>query len=548
MSKEIPFNPTTIHRLASQIATEESRSDSLGGEDYGANQELDDMLYSRHVEVKSLEDLMAQRGTSIPALYNMVYKFISNPSTVSVETFKRMVDTDDTVGSGVDFLTTCLAARMGRYTHPNDEISKFVNDRLEEIDNGWTNCMKEMLSATWAGFYVGEKVWANTSNGFTIKKIVPLPASTLLFETERTGELTPDGILQYQRNYNPAMLGSGTAYLFGFIGPTSGSIAGLPIRPDPYAKLGDLPFPLRMPNIYSYLSIRIPVEKCVHYAFDAQGKFGNHYGRSLLRRAYKFWILKDAVLQMMGTALDRKGTPLTVVYVDPAATFIDTDKYNGSDKLNNREIGIRAQLAVKGAFEKIHNDTVIILPGKKGEFVDTDFIQQTSNAGDFISALEFLNKSLMRALLVPSLIFTNGDGTGSFALGQEHAKTFDKLLDGILSGFKQVLVKQIVEPLIRYNFPESAWRKEGLGDFSGRELSIDEREKEMNCVATAIDKGAIDMNDLDDLNKVREIAGFKPRETPIPKPEVEDGMDGGPMGEQDAQDGDSGSDGEEGDQ
>src|ERR1035437_6320440 len=77
---------------------------------------LEDTLYSRHAEIKSFKDLEKQRGTSIPALFNQLYKFVQNPSSVSVETYKRMVDTDDTIGAGFDFLTACLAARIGRYT------------------------------------------------------------------------------------------------------------------------------------------------------------------------------------------------------------------------------------------------------------------------------------------------------------------------------------------------------------------------------------------------------------------------------------------------
>jgi len=486
---------------------------------FDEQRDLDEMLYARHVEIKSFNDLLLQRGTSIPALYNQVYKFIQNPSTVSVETFKRMIDTDETIGSGVDFLTTCLAARLGRYTHPNTEIAEFVNSVLDEIDGGWTNVVKEILSASWAGFSVGEKVWANTEKGFVIKKIVQMPPGTLLFETDRTGELTYDGILQYQRNYNPALFGAGVAYLFGFqsgapnLSPNSG-------RPDIYAKLGDYPFPLRSPNIFSYLSIRIPVRKCIHYSFDAQGKFGSPYGRSLLRRAYKHWVLKDAVMQMLSVALDRKATPLSVWYVDPTATFIDFNKTNPNMPVDPTvPMGVRAMNAVKDAVKMVHNDTVLIMPGKKGQFVEHDFVQQQSNANDFIAVLNWLDTRIMRALLIPSLVFSSGDGAGSYSLGQEHAKTFDKILDGWLGGFKQVAKRQLVREIIAYNYPKEIWEKDGLGDFLDRELSQEEREKEMACVEQAITAGAIDMNNLDDLNRVRDIAGFKAVDKPIPKPD-----------------------------
>jgi hypothetical protein len=497
-------------------------ADGLGNsyqDNYGEEQrDLDEMLYARHAEITSLEDLVLQRGTNIPALYNQVYKFIQNPSTVSVETFRRMVDTDETVGSGVDFLTTCLAARLGEYTHPNPSVAKWINNRLNEIDGGWTNAVKEILSACWAGFSVSEKVWANTRHGFTVKKLVHLPPGTLLFETNRTGELTSDGILQYQRNYNPALFGGGVAYLFGFASLAPSFSQGA-ARPDIYAKLGDYPFPLRSPNIFSYLSIRIPIRKCIHYAWNAQGTFGSPYGKSLLRRAYKHWVLKDSVLQFLAVALDRKGTPLQVWYVDPNATFIDTDKWNGMPISPTDNIGIRAQTAVKNALRNVHNDSVVIMPGRKGQFVEHDVIQQSSNAADFIASLNYLDTRILRALLIPTLIFSSGDGSGSYGLGQEHATTFDKILDGFLGGLKQCLRDQLIEEMIVYNFPPEAYEKDGFGEFGSRELSQEEREKEMNCVEKAVTLGAIDMADLDDLNRVRDIAGFKPRDTPIPQPE-----------------------------
>lgn len=474
---------------------------------------VDETLYNRHAEVKGLEDLIIQRGTPIPTLFSSFHKFVQNPSTVSVETFKRMVDTDDTIGSSVDFLTTCLAARLGYYQHPSDEITQWMAAALDKIQGGFHNSLKEMLGATWSGFSVQEMVWGNDDQlGFIPRKLVSLPPSTIMFETERTGELTADGILQYQRNYMPSPSNFARSLLYGF----SSSSTNRKYRPDPLAKLGDYEFPIRISNQWNYMALRIPIAKCIHYAFDAQGRFGNPYGRSLLRRAYKWWVMKDAFLQMLSIALDRKGTPLTIVYADPNTTMIDSSKQSkNAVQRGARGGGIRADKAAQGAFRNIHNDTTIVLPGKKGQVFDTDFVPQASNATDFMAAIDLCNKSLMRAMLVPSLIFGNGDGTGSYSLGQEHAKTFNKILDGMNSGVSQTLRLQLVERMLKLNFPESAWKKDGLGDFTKRELSVDEIEKEMAAIERAVNWGAVDMNDLSDLNNIREKIGFEARETPI---------------------------------
>lgn len=503
------------------MARLDSQDDYPGPTDV-VDDELEGEIYARHAEIKSWADLEAQRGTPIPALFNQFYKFIQNPSTVSVETFKRMVDTDDTIGSGVDFLTTCLVARIGRYKHPSEEITEWVNTALAKIQGGLGKAVKELLSACWAGFSVQEKVWANTEHGWIVKKLVTLPPASLLFETHRTGELTSDGILQYQRNYNPANLAFGAGSLFGFAG-------GGAMRNDLYAKFGDFPFPIRTANTYSYLSIRIPIEKCIHYSFDAQGNFGNPYGRSLLRRAYKWYVMKDAFLQMLSVALDRKGTPLTIVYADPNTTLLDPARSPSSiNQKGNPNTGIRADQAAAVAFRNIHNDSTIILPGKKGQIFDTDFVPQASNAGDFLESIKLCDRGIMRALLLPSLIFTGGDGTGSFALGQEHAKTFDKICDGMLDGAKDAFLGQVVQYMLVYNFPRSAWEKDGFGEFQKVELTVDEVSKEMDVIEKAVSTGAIDMNDLNDLNAVRNKIGFDPRDKIIERSEEDDGFgDGG---------------------
>lgn len=481
--------------------------------------ELQEMLYAKKAEVETAEDLKIQRGTPIPALFNQFFKFIANPSTVSVETFKRMVDTDDTVGSAADFIITCLSAKLGKYQHPVPEISEFVTKTLNNVRSGWQESVKEIFSAAWVGFSVSEKVWQNSNEGFILKDLVTLPPGTILFEVDRVGQLTDDGILQFQRNYNPFLGGPYNVFtnaIYGFDGE---------LRPDPLARQGDLPFPIRTSNQINFLSLRIPKQKCIHYAFNAQGRFGSPYGRSLLRRAYKWWVLKDSVIQMMSIALDRKGTPLTIIFADPNTTLMDPSTYNPNLKPNQQR-KMRADQAASEAFKNIHNDSVIVLPGKKGQIFDVDFMPQTPNTADFLSAIEMCNKAIMRALLVPELIYTTGD-VGSYSLGQEHANSFDKVLDSIVEGMNMILLEQVVKEIIAYNFPEEMWKKEGLGTFVKRDLTTEERSKMMELFERAVNTGALDVNDLADLNLIRETVGAPRREELLQtsmEQSVEEGM------------------------
>jgi hypothetical protein len=262
----------------------------------------------------------------------------------------------------------------------------------------------------------------------------------------------------------------------------------------------------RLPN---QDTVCIEVDSPSHLFLAGHGLTPTH--NSLLRRAYKWYIMKDAFLQMLSIALDRKGTPLTVVFADPNVTVGDPDKMQPGVNAKGQNVGMRADKAVANAFRNVHNDSTIILPGKKGQVYDLEFVPQASNADDFIAAINLCDKGILRALLLPSLVFGNGDGSGSFALGEVHAKTFDKVCDSMLDGFKETMKEQLIRELIAYNFPKSAWKKDGLGDFTSVTLTADEIRKEGEIMSSAITDGAIDMSDLNDLNKYRDKIGFEPR-------------------------------------
>lgn len=467
-------------------------------------------------------------GTSVPALYSVFYKFIQNPSTVSVDTYKRMIDTDDTVGSGVDFLTTCLTSRLGRYEHKSKEITQWVNKALDNLDGGWYNKVKEFLSASWAGYFVGEKVWRNGDDGWVIDRIVPLPPTSLMFEVDREGRIEDQGILQYQRNFTPN--GMNPSYFGGMRGSgfefyQAGGHNGF-LQNDPLSKFGDMAYPIRNTNSFMYMTVRIPRDKCVHYSFDSQGKMGNPYGRSILRRAFNAYVSKQQTMQMMLRALDRKGTPLMIVYASPNVTVKDPNLVNNRAQVAGQNVGIDAARSASRVFQNIHNDSVVTLPGKKGQIYDVDVIPMDAHADQFITVIQHFDKAILRSLLIPSLVFSSGDGGGAYALGQEHSKTFDKICDGYLEGLKQVIREQVIRPMLAYNFPRSAWEKDGIGDFTKLELSQDEKQKEAQNIETAVNTGILDLSNLADYNTAREKFGFEPAESVPDLPQIKDQEDG----------------------
>jgi hypothetical protein len=455
-----------------------------------------DELMRRFDELDHLQQQQVEMGTTVPQLYGSLSRFIANPSTVSVETYKRMLDTDDTLGSGIDFLNLALIARWGEYKHPSKEVQEFVQRALGQMDGSWHENLEEMMSAEWAGFSATEKVWKHVDDfhglpAFLPKKLVTYPPLTIVFAVDRQGNLLHDGIYQYQRYYNSFF--SSFAYGLRTVDQDG-------FRPDLYASQGDFPYPVRIAADLSYLTVKMPKNKLIHLRSSSSGKFNNPYGRSILRRAYKNWVLKDAFLKMYIVAADRKGTPLLVGFAAPNDTVMRQDN---TERGNGSVFDDRADVAMAKIFKTIHNSSSIVLPGRKGEIYDVESIQIQGDLNVFKDGLSYFNQMLMRSLLLPPLVMGAGDGAGSYALGQEHHKIFKTTVDGKLKGYKQGILDQFIKYLIAYNFPESAWKRDGFGEFALEEYDTDLMEKLSNIYGSLTDRGYMTPEDQVDMDEVR---------------------------------------------
>jgi len=437
-------------------------------------------------------------GTTVPQLYGSLSRFIANPSTVSVETYKRMLDTDETIGAGIDFMNLCFIARFGDYTHKNKDIEKFVRRAIEQMEGSWHENLDEMFSAEWSGFSITEMVWKYMQDfdgapAFVPQKLVTYPPLTMVFAVNRHGEVLPDGIYQYQRFHNTFI----NSYYTNF---GRGDFHGF--RPDTMARQGDYPYPIRIAADLTYLTVKVPKDKVIHLRSSSTGKFNNPYGRSILRRAYKNWVMKDAFLKMWLIAADRKGTPLVVGYAAPNDSVLDGNQ-NAENPGNSTAQPQRADVAMNNIFKTIHSASFITLPGRKGEVYDVESIQIQGDMNIYKDGVDYWNRALMRSLLVPDLVMTGGDGAGSYALADVHSKMFNKIIDGKLKPYKQGILDNFISKLIAYNFPREMWEKDGYGDFVLQENDPEMMDKLATVYNNLTTSGYMSPEDQVDMDEVR---------------------------------------------
>lgn len=205
----------------------------------------------------------------------------------------------------------------------------------------------------------------------------------------------------------------------------------------------------------------IPVNRLVAYVNDREG--GNWLGTSLLRPAYKNWLIKDRVLRTWSQSIDRNGMgiPRYTGPENPAADDLD----KGLEMAKAARSGDNSGVAIP-------NGALFDLVGVKGELVDAE------------KNVRYQDEQIARAVLAHFLNL--GTQTGSWALGSTFAEFFTLALQSTATEICDVAQAHVVEDIVDLNY--------GPGTPAPR-LIFDEigsrRDATADAIKTLIDAGAV---------------------------------------------------------
>jgi hypothetical protein len=187
--------------------------------------------------------------------------------------------------------------------------------------------------------------------------------------------------------------------------------------------------------------IRIPADRLVAYINDREG--ANWFGQSLLRTAYKNWLLKDRMLRAQALTVERNGLGVPVYEGAPVpddAQGADREKWEKSEKDGGLELakGFRAGEA---AGASIPNGAKLTLMGVTGDLPDTD------------KPIRYHDEQIARAVLAHFLNL--GTETGSWALGSTFANFFTDSLNAVAEHIQAITQQHVIEDLVDANWGES---------------------------------------------------------------------------------------------
>lgn len=172
----------------------------------------------------------------------------------------------------------------------------------------------------------------------------------------------------------------------------------------------------------------IPVTQLVGYVHDREG--GNWRGQSLLRPAYKFWLLKDRLLRVQAQTIERNGMGVPVYEAGKG----EKDLTEGQKLATSFRSGDAAGAAVPEGAK-------LRLLGVEGTLPDAEKV------------IRYYDEQIARAVLAHFLNL--GTQTGSWALGSTFADFFTLSLQTVAKRVADVANAHIVEDLVDINFGEA---------------------------------------------------------------------------------------------
>lgn len=186
-------------------------------------------------------------------------------------------------------------------------------------------------------------------------------------------------------------------------------------------------------------SVTIPVDRLVAFVNEREG--ANWLGESLLRSAYKMWLLKDRVLRIQALTAERNGLGLPVLTAGEAPEDLDDPvawQEAELERLLNIAKDARAGEAAGAALS--HGSQMQFL-GVTGKLPDTD------------KPIRYYDEQIARAVLAHFLNL--GTETGSWALGSTFANFFTDSLNAVAQHIADVVNQHVIEDLVDMNWGES---------------------------------------------------------------------------------------------
>ena len=340
--------------------------------------------------------------------------------------YKQMLSDDETISTGLEYLVGRIVSRIGTYTHEDEKIKELVDRSIESIRGTLTDVRRSILRDSFAyGFGIGEFTVKNIGSQWVLWNVQILDPSSVQFQMMQEED---------------------KSYGIGYVVQKAGME-----------------------------EVKIPAGKCL---IKTYGDKSTPYGKSLLRKCYRWWSLKRAIPKLWAVCLERFGTPIL------------------HGKSNNRD----TRKMINEALMNLNSRSYITTD--ESSVIQAIFTPSGAISSNYVQALEICDKMIYRAMFLPSLL-GSGENGGSYSLGQVHFELFNATASSLAYDYVDAELEQLWRPLIEWNYGE----QESYGDFMiTDEVTSSEKQTLSSMLLNLANAGVISPES--DREWIREMLGL----------------------------------------
>jgi phage gp29-like protein len=231
----------------------------------------------------------------------------------------------------------------------------------------------------------------------------------------------------------------------------------------------------------------LPVNKFLIFSY--QKEFGNWYGTSDLRPAYRGWWSKDTIIKFWNIYLERFANPTVL------------GKYRSNDPTSRTNL--------RNILDNLTARTSIT--HRVDEF-DIQYLEPRRNSTeDFKESIGYYDRAISRSILIPDRLVAEGQ-FGAYSQARVHFDVFLFVLEKLRQDLEEtVITEQLIKRLVAFNFADV----DKLPHFKFNPLTDAQRVELQDMFLNAVDRGVITPT-LDDENYIRESLFFPEKEEEAP--------------------------------
>lgn len=334
------------------------------------------------------------------------------PITRKLVEFEQLALYDTSISFGLFVLIDTLLASLGEIEHPDPEIQDFCREnisRMGGVEENSTSMYKSLFkmihSTMWSGFSVTESLFKVEEGSLWIDDFVTYHPATIILRPNKKGRMVEgeQSIDMYK--------------------------SGIWQATDEGDKL-------------------LPMWKTIRLSKSEM--YGNHYGISALESAYKWTVLKDALLDMMAVALDRFGNPVVAItFPLHASNQVEVDPETGEERILTTQELLEKQILTN---QFSGGGNVLLLPQLDKDMKPTAQVLTTGNnvGSTFLDAINNCDREVSKSLLIPYGLFSNDKISGDSSESQ--MEVFNRIVKAMYREFVQPILGQSFHRLIKLNF------------------------------------------------------------------------------------------------